>query len=148
MQTYWATELFLVTIALLAAALAIATIAFLERRSKRQPVTAFAEDTTATVFLFDGETLVDSTPSARALLANSALPGKAWAKLSAALAPHFSDLDEKLTRLPVEGSFTIYSTLTTNSPLLLQAELRGGLTRLLLADPSQHGASTGQDLMA
>lgn len=148
MQTYWATELFLVTIALFAAALAIVTIAFLERRNKRRPVTAFAEDTTATVFLFDGETLVDSTPSARALLANSAVPGKAWAKLSAALAPHFSDLDEKLTRLPVEGSFTAYSTLTTNSPLLLQAELRGGLTRLLLADPSQHGASTGQDLMA
>ena len=148
MQSNWATEVFLVSIALVAAALAIAAIMFLERRSKRRPVTVFAEDTVSTVFLFDGETLIDSTPSARALLASSAVPGTAWAKLSAYLTPHFPDIDAELGRLPIEGFFTLSSTLNPDSPLFLQADLRGGLTRVVLVDPSQHDASTGQDLMA
>jgi PAS domain-containing protein len=148
MQSNWATELFLVSIALVAAALAIAAIVFMERRSKRRPVTVFAEDTVSTVFLFDGETLIDTTPSARALLATSAVPGTAWAKLSAYLAPHFPNLDADLARLPVEGALTMSSTLNPDSPLFLQADLRGGLTRVVLVDPSQHDASTGQDLLA
>ncbi len=148
MESNWATELFLVSIALTAAALAIAAIVLLEWRSKRQPVTIFAQDATATVFLFDGEALIDSTPSARALLRTRQMPGTAWAKLSTYLAPHFADLDAKLARLPVEGAFTVHSTLHPESPLVLQAELRGGLTRLVLADPNQDSAANGQDLMA
>ena len=147
MQSNWAVELFLVSIALAAAVLAIAAIVLFERRSKRWAATRFAEDVAA-VFLFDGQALIDSSPSARALLATSPASGTAWARLSACLSPHFGDLDIQLAHLAEAGSVTLHSTLSPDSPLVLQADLRGGLTRLVLADPSQHGTSTNQDLMA
>jgi PAS domain-containing protein len=146
MQSNWAVELFLVSIALTAAALAIAAIVLFERRSKRSALTRYAEDAAA-VFLFDGQALIDSSPSARALLATSPAPGTAWARLSACLSPHFGDLDAKLAHLAEAGSVTLHSALSPDSPLVLQADLRGGLTRLVLSDPSQHTASTSQDLM-
>jgi hypothetical protein len=144
MQSNWAVELFLVSIALSAAVLAIAAIVLFERRSKRWAATRFAEDVAA-VFLFDGQALIDSSPSARALLTTSPASGTAWARLSACLSPHFGDLDIQLAHLAEAGSVTLHSTLSPDSPLVLQADLRGGLTRLVLADPSQHGTSTGQD---
>ena len=147
MQSNWAVELFLVSIALAAAALAIVAIVLFERRSKRWAATRFAEDVAA-VFLFDGQALIDSSPSARALLATSPASGTAWARLLACLSPHFGDLDIQLAHLAQAGSVTLHSTLSPDSPLVLRADLRGGLTRLVLADPSQHGTSTNQDLMA
>ncbi len=148
MQTNWAAEIFVVSIALLAAALAIAAIVFLERRGKLRPTPLFADDTATTVFLFDGEGLIDATPSARALLASRAVPGSAWVKLLAYLEPHFADIADKLAHLPVAGVLTLTSSKDPDSPLFLQAEVRGGLTRLVLADPNQTGAAKGQDLMA
>ena len=47
MQSNWAVELFLVSIALAAAVLAIAAIVLFERRSKRWAATRFAEDVAA-----------------------------------------------------------------------------------------------------
>jgi len=148
MQTNWTNVIFLVSIALFAAALAIAVIVFLERRGKLRPIPIFAEESAATVFLFDGETLMDGTPSARSLLASSTVPGTAWVKLLAYLDPLFTDLGDKLARLAVEGAFTDTSTRTPDTPVFLHVELRGGLTRLVLADPNQHSSHKGQDLMA
>ncbi|MBI1171080.1 PAS domain-containing protein [bacterium] len=144
----WVLEAEFLLTALFAAVVALAMMAFLERRNKRQPVTIFAENTTATVYLFDGDVLIDSTPSARALLSTIHVQGSPWTKLLSYLVPHFTDLEARLLRLPVEGAVTLASTPQRGSPLLLQAELRGGLTRLVLADPSREDQSEGQDLMA
>ena len=72
-----------------AAALGTLTVILLERRSKARPASIFAEQPTATVFLFDGEVLVDSTPSAKALLNASQTLGGAWVKVLAYLGRYF-----------------------------------------------------------
>ncbi len=148
MQINWMYELDLILMALGSATLAVLAMMIVERRHSRQPVTVFTEDTSATVYLFDGDVLIDSTPSARALLAASQVHGTAWAKLMTYLSPHFADLEAKLLRLPFEGALTLASAPVRGNPLLLQAEQRGGLTRLVLADPSRDHHSGGQDLMA
>ena len=148
MQLNWILELDLMLMALAAAGIAVAVTVYFERSAKRAPVTIFAEDTSATVYMFDGEVLIDSTPSARALLAASQVQGSAWAKLMTYLGPHFADLEAKILRLPFEGALTLASAPPGGNPLLLQAEQRGGLIRLVLADPSRDAQSGGQDLMA
>ena len=60
MAINWMIQLNLVLVALAAAGLALIATVYLERRAKRVPLTMFAEDAAATVFLFDGEVLVDS----------------------------------------------------------------------------------------
>lgn len=97
----------------------------------------FTEAGGGAVFLFDHEALVDSTPGARALLAASHALGGPWLRLKAYLAPHFPDLEEKLARLPAEGVMTLISAPEKGSPLLVQMELRGGLTRIVLVDSEQ-----------
>jgi PAS domain-containing protein len=148
MQIDWMLELDLILMALGAAGLALIATVFFERRHRAARVTIFTEDSSATVFLFDGEVLIDSTPSARALLATSPANGSAWARLMIYLAPHFAELEARLLRLPYEGVLTLASAPLRGNPLLLQAEQRGGLTRLLLSDPSREDHAAGQDLMA
>lgn len=149
MQINWTVELQLAFIALIAAGLAITAMVAFDRYQKRRPVSIFSDDTSATVFLFDGDVLIDSTPSARALLSTSPVQGSAWTKLMNYLVPHFADLEGKLLQLPFEGALTLASAPLRGNPLLLQAEQRGGLTRLVLADPSRDDHVSGsQDLMA
>lgn len=86
-------------------------------------------------FLFDGETLVDATPSARALLPFSPMrAGPALARLTAWLSPRFPDLGEALARLPGEGRIALASAAGSGAPVVLLAEHRGGLTRIRLSD--------------
>ena len=140
----------LVILALMTAGLAFAALAWIDRRHRRAPVSVFAEDTQATVFLFDGDTMIDSTPGARALLA--AIPmqdpaqGSNWVRLMTYLKPHFSELEARLVRLAVDGTLTL--TSDGGKPLMLQAELRGGLTRVVLTDPSHQVPQGGHDMMA
>lgn len=141
-------ELELLAIALGVATLALAAVIYFERQRKGQPSTIFTEDTSATVFLFDGEVLIDSTPSARALVAASPVQGTAWVRLMTYLTPHFADLESRLLRLPYDGALTLASAPQRGDPLLLQAEQRGGLTRIVLADPARDDHASPQDLMA
>ena len=71
-------------------------VVLVERRSRAAPATIFADQPASTVFLFDGETLVDSTPSAKALLAASRTLGGPWIKVLAYLAWPFPDLEQQL----------------------------------------------------
>ena len=134
--------------ALVAGGLATLALTYIERRAKAGPVSIFAEQSANTVFLFDGETLVDGTPSARTLLATSQTMGGPWVKVMAYLSPNFPDIEEQLRRLTVEGSITVASTPGLGNPMILQAELRGGMTRLVLLDPEGNAEQPGQDLMA
>jgi len=144
----WTLNIVAILAALVAGLLGSALVIVLERRAKQKPITIFADHGTATVFLFDGDALVDSTPSARALLAASQTMGSAWIKVLAYLAPYFPTFEDQLPRLNTEGSLTIASAADQGKPMILQAECRGGLTRLVLIDPDSDTQSPAQDLMA
>lgn len=100
------------------------------------------------MFLFDGEVLVDSTPGARALLANSAARGGPWARLMAFLALRFANAETELLRLAETGSVTLMSLQDRGRPLMMQAEHCGGLTKIILTDPNTAGQSVGSDPLA
>ncbi len=107
----------------------------------------FLADGAEADFLFDGETLVDATPAARALLPHSPLAaGTPWARLSAWLLPRFPTLGEALERLPAEGRVALASAEDCGPPVLLVAEVRGGLTRIRLGDPDAPEAGPGDGL--
>lgn len=142
----WVLQIELVMLALATAAGALLMMMWIERRQRGAPVSVFAEDTSATVFLFDGETMIDSTPGARALLGAIPAQGSSWSRLITYLTPHFTDLEARLLRLPVDG--TLNATSDKGNTLMLQAELRGGLTRVVLTDPSHQIPAGGHDMMA
>jgi PAS domain-containing protein len=101
-----------------------------------------------TVFLFDGNVLVDCSPDGRGLLATSAIPGGPLPKLMGYLVQHFTDVEAHLLRLPVEGRITIASKDTDTHPLLLMAELCNGLMRITLRPAETPGAQNGPEQMA
>lgn len=144
----WLLQAELLLLALATAGIVLGAIVWMERRHRRAPVSVFAEDTSATVFLFDGEAMIDSTPGARALLAAIPAQGSPWTRLLTYLTPHFAELEARLLRLPVDGSLTMTSAPEKGNALMLQAELRGGLTRVVLTDPSHQVPAGGQDMMA
>lgn len=130
----WTLALWLTAIALFAA---ISGTLIVSRLPVRRAVPAFSifdHTTVGSVFLFDGEVLIDSTPGARALLANGVFRGGHWARLMAFLAPKFENLESQLLRLPTEGMLTLTSVTTRGRRLLLQAEHAGGITRIALVD--------------
>lgn len=107
----------------------------------------FAETEGGTAFLFDGEVLVDATPEARALLALNGAKGQPWVRLQAWLAPRFPDFEGQMLRLQHEGRVTLTSTGQGGAAhmMLLQAESRGGLTRITLIDPEEQAIRPGED---
>ena len=106
----------------------------------------FHDSGSETVFLFDGATLVDATPQARALLAAVPVQGGAFQQLLAFLAPRFPMIETRLAGLAAEGTFTLAGTapgggLPGGSDLRLRCEWRGGLTRLSVTGATdQHRA--------
>lgn len=134
--------------ALGAAGLGLVAFSAMERRARARPSSIFGDQASATVFLFDGEVLIDSTPSAKALLNASQVAGGAWVKVQAYLSSRFPELEAQVARLPAEGSLTIASMPGVGRPMILQAEMKGGLTRLVLLDPENDDMVPGQDLMA
>ena len=133
--------------AVAAATLGTLAVVMVERRMRARPASIFAELPTATVFLFDGEVLVDSTPSAKALLNASQTLGGAWIKVLAFLGGHFPEVESLIARLQTEGVLTLASAPGQGRPMILQAELQGGLMRLVLVDPDNDEGAPGQDLM-
>lgn len=97
-----------------------------------------AEDTRhEAVFIFDGETLIDCSPEARAILAASPGRGTPWAKLTGWLGRVFPAAEERLSGLRKVGRFTLASADHAPQALVLQAELRGGLTRITVSDAAE-----------
>lgn len=134
--------------AVAAGGLGTIVVSYIDRRAKSAPVTIFSEQAAATVFLFDGEHLVDATPSAKTLLATSQTLGGPWVKVLAYLVTYFPNAESQLQRLSVEGSLTLASTPGMGNPMILQAEIRGGLTRVMLVDPESDAEHPAQDLLA
>ncbi len=126
--------------ATLAAALGVAVLIWFSRHDNGPKFSIFQDTESGATFLFDDETLIDSTPNALALLNTIPITGSPWAKLAAYLAPHFAGFSELPERLSLEGSIVHLSEPTTGKALQIEANLRGGLTRIRLSDPS---ASSG-----
>ena len=133
--------------ALMAAGIGILALWLLPAREFPVQASVFADAGSETLFLFDGETMIDSTANARALLAASPTKGPAWGRLMAFLTARFENLEAQLQRLQNDGTFELPSVGNTK-PLILKAEQAGGLTRLTLIDASTDGQISGGDAIA
>lgn len=146
MNADWALGFGLVLTSLVAAFLGVLLVHYLPGFGTRgSAVTPYLEKTDDAVFLFDGEVLVDSSPSARAILSANPTRSPAWVRLMSYLAGRFPDVSATLLRLPHEGVITLASDPAAGDPILLLAELRGGLTRISLVDPENEGSATRND---
>ncbi len=99
-----------------------------------RPASIFAGQTPGTVFLFDGETLVDATPPARAMIDSVLESGGPWFRTLIRLEPMFPGLTARLEGLAREGRFLLASRAGMAPALSLRAEHLGGLTRLTLCE--------------
>lgn len=119
----------MVLAALLVALSALAMMqAWATRRQAPEP-SIFDATPARIAFLFDGERLIDASPSARALLPDGE-DQRAWGRLMARFGPDFPNLAERLAALPRVGQVRIPSQPGTTPPLVLKAEHLSGLTRL------------------
>ena len=126
----------------------ILILAALQARRKPARHSIFDERQKGTLFLFDGETLIDCTPGAQAILAASPVPGSAWAKLLAYLATTFPEIAQQLSKLPETGMLSLASNGLNGPALVVRAEHRGGLSRIALTDGEAGEGAPGQDPLA
>lgn len=99
------------------------------------------------VFLFDGETLIDSNPHARALLSSSSVRGGDWLRLIAFLKPRFSEFEALIGSLPTAG-VARRTSIDQNKSLGLLAEHVGGLTRIVLSNKVDTAAALAQTIVS
>ena len=130
----WTVIAWLMLISMFATFVGMMALAKLPQRKGIAVRSVFDETTVGSVFLFDGDVLIDSTPSARALLASGVFQGGHWPRLMAFLTPRFENLEAQLQRLPADGTLTLTSGAARGRAILLQAEHDGGLTRISLVD--------------
>jgi PAS domain-containing protein len=107
--------------------------AALYARTGRAPNAGVPLETPGTVFLFDGDRLLDATPSARSLLPEGGDVG-ALNRLLARLEPMFPGVSQTLDGLPKSGLVTLLSGPGIVPPLVLKGESLTGVTRLSLID--------------
>ena len=126
-------------VSLVAATVALVVSALAERRLARVRAGVFSDTPGGTVLLFDGETLLDATAAARALLAASRSSGNAWQRFLSWAAPRFPGVEGKLGQLPDLGQVRLTSPGAEG--LTLVAEWRSGVRRIMLLEPhvESHG---------
>ncbi|MFN6977399.1 MAG: PAS-domain containing protein, partial [Gemmobacter sp.] len=135
----------LFAVSLLAALAALALVSFVPTRQPG-PGTLFGDGESSTVLIFDDETLIDATASARALLAAVRMRGTAWQRFIAFAAPRFPGVEARLAQLADLGTVTMPAVGA--DPLTLRAEWRGGLRRITLIDAHLDTATLPYDSFA
>lgn len=146
MSIAWAPSVILILTCGLVALGSIFVLAALQQRAERQSGSIFLDRIGGTCFLFDQDALLDATPQARALLAQMGQPGPARQRLLSYLMPRFPGVETQLTQLEDEGAIHLTAPQADGSWLTLEAELRGGLTRLSLHQ-SESTSPQGEDLL-
>ena len=124
---------------------AMSALVLLSAWQSRRPVrlpSIFDPSPARVAFLFDGERLVDASPSARALLPDGE-DNRAWSRLISRFGPDFPNLSEQLSALPRLGQLHVQSQPGTSPSLVLKAEYLSGLTRLVV-DGGQTEAHPGK----
>lgn len=111
-------------------------------KGRKEPgvTSLFHDKSDGTIFLFDGDILIDASPGARALLSGVATPSSAWGKLLAYLDPIFPDARTHLADLKTVGLVLLEGEDSDSMPLHLRAEWRGGLARITLIDAESRGS--------
>lgn len=148
----WLLALALVLIAFVAAVAGLLVVSAVQGTPKRKGVSIFAEAASeggqGTVFLFDGESLIDATPGARQILSTSRGRGSNWLRLVGYLSVYFPNVEAQLKRLEDEGEIILDGRSSRGRTLLMTADLRGGITRITLTDPAQDGRPMVTDALA
>ena len=145
MMLEWVPTLVLIVTCGLIALGSLFVLAALQTETARNAGAIFVDRAGGTHFLFDGDHLLDATPSARALLGQIGQDGQAWRRLLAYITPRFPEFEGKLSDLPDDGRLTLTETLPDGSLLSVEAEMRGGLTRIVLHESDT--GSGGQDVL-
>lgn len=122
--------LFLALVSLPAATLIVFTLHRLVAGRPRHWLAAVGEET-ASVFLFDGNDLVDATAPAHRLLRRRSPQRNDWDTLMSLLVPRFPGLVKQLDDLPQMGEFTVTSDQRDTA---IRAEYWDGLIRLSIRD--------------
>lgn len=146
MMMDWAPSVVLVLTCGLIALGSVFILAALHGDKDRKASSIFMDRAGGTSFLFDGDTLLDATPAARALLSQGG-GGPAWLRLLAYLSPRFPDVEAKLAILPEAGQMALTEQQADGTLLAVEAELRGGLTRIALHEGDTLPDQAGQDLL-
>jgi PAS domain-containing protein len=143
----WSLAFGIVVTASLIAMASLVALAALPGRAPDQAGSIFTGATPQTVFLFDGDVLVDATPSARAMLAGVAddRAGAAWIAALSRLEPIFPGLAMRIDGVQREGRFVLCSREDVQPPLVLRAEYLGGMTRLTLLDSGAEATAQQND---
>lgn len=147
----WLLGLALVLIAFVAAIAGLLTVQAVQGPSRQVGASIFsaaAQGGEGTVFLFDGDTLIDATPAARQILATSRGRGSHWLRLIGYLSLYFPDVEAQVQRLEDEGQILLEGRSSQGKTLLLAADLSGGLIRISLTDPTQDGRPMLTDALA
>lgn len=137
----------LVATSLFAASFGLLFLALLQKKARGGPETLFVEAQTGAEYLFDGKILVDATPVGRSLLPKNCQDRmSAWLGLICYLEQRFPGVTARLETLPTHGTLAMSGTHETDgAPLLLRAELRGGLTRITVHEADATAARIALD---
>lgn len=145
MDAAWQWVVVTALIAVLATTAALIALSAVRGRTDPGRKGIFADHQAGTVFLFDGEDLVDATPAGRSILSRVGFDGAAWGGLMVFLAGVFPGVESRLATLREEGEILIPARDNGASALALRAEWRGGLTRISLFNPDETGATDQLD---
>lgn len=135
MPTDMTVTMSVIAVILLLAAIGVLLPTFLQKPPVQTGGSVMNDAAQGPIFLFDGEVLVDCNPAARVLLTSSIIRGGDWLRLMAFLKPQFAQIDKQLSQLATVGAFSEVSQSASGAAMLLQAEIRGGLTKISLSDP-------------
>jgi PAS domain-containing protein len=141
----WTITVGLVLAAILVAMAGLIIVAAIQNRRSLANDGVFGNAGSDTIFLFDGEHLVDATPGARFLIAPNEIGTAPWLRLLARIGPIFPDLEARVQALPTEGQFLLHSKNGISPPAILRGEYLGGLSRLTLVDTETEQRRQGPD---
>lgn len=137
----------LIVTSMFSAIIGLLFLALLQKRRQDAFDTLFFETVAGAEYLFDGKMLIDATPSGRSLLPTTCQNRmSAWPGLISYLEQRFPGASSRLETLSTHGTIAMGSAQTDDgAPLLLRAELRGGLTRISILEADTAAAKTALD---
>ena len=121
--------LFVTLVSVVSAGLIVMFLAYLNSHRRQTARVLMRESEASTVFLFDGDTLMDATASARQLLGRKDVRSTDLDAVYALLSHRFPDLRERLAGLATTGRVIVAATGQSG---LVEAETWDGLLRLTL----------------